>query len=61
MDQWNGLDHIHPQNHKTHRFNSFASSTPALDKENVYSVWGHSTELKVSAHNHQENSSGKPI
>jgi outer membrane protein assembly factor BamB len=41
------------QNHKTHRFNSFASSTPALDKENVYSVWGHSTELKVSAHNHQ--------
>jgi len=23
-----------------------------LDKENVYSVWGHSTELKVSAHNH---------
>ena len=40
------------QNHKTHRFNSFASSTPALDKENVYSVWGHSTELKVSAHNH---------
>ena len=41
------------QNHKTHRFNSFASSTPALDKENVYSVWGHATELKVSAHNHQ--------
>jgi outer membrane protein assembly factor BamB len=41
------------QNHKTHRFNSFASSTPALDKENVYSVWGHSNELKVSAHNHQ--------
>lgn len=41
------------QNHKTHRFNSFASSTPALDKENVYSIWGHSTELKVSAHNHQ--------
>ncbi|MBT7649464.1 MAG: PQQ-binding-like beta-propeller repeat protein [Opitutae bacterium] len=41
------------QNHKTHRFNSFASSTPALDKENVYSIWGHATELKVSAHNHQ--------
>ena len=41
------------QNHKTHRFNSFASSTPALDKENVYSIWGHTTELKVSAHNHQ--------
>ena len=38
--------------HKTHRFNSFASSTPALDEQNVYSVWGHSTELKVCAHTH---------
>ena len=39
--------------HKTHRFNSFASSTPAVDSRHVYSVWGHSTELMVSAHNHQ--------
>ena len=39
--------------HKTHRYNSFASSTPALDDKNVYSVWGHSTELKVSAHTHE--------
>ena len=39
--------------HKTHRFNSFASSTPALDEQNVYSVWGHATELKVSAHTHK--------
>ena len=39
--------------HKTHRFNSFASSTPALDEKNVYSVWGHATELKVSAHTHR--------
>jgi len=38
--------------HKTHRFNSFASSTPALDGKNVYSVWGHSSELKVCAHTH---------
>ena len=38
--------------HKTHRFNSFASSTPALDAKKVYSVWGHSTELKVCAHSH---------
>ena len=38
--------------HKTHRFNSFASSTPALDKNSVYSVWGHSTELLVTAHSH---------
>ena len=41
------------QNHKTHRFNSFASSTPALDKENVYSVWGHATKRMVCAHTHQ--------
>ena len=38
--------------HKTHRFNSFASSTPALDAKKVYSVWGHSSELKVCAHSH---------
>ena len=40
------------QNHKTHRFNSFASSTPALDSFNVYSVWGHESELIVTAHTH---------
>ena len=28
------------RNHKTHRFNSFASSTPAVDADRVYSVWG---------------------
>ncbi|MBT3637503.1 MAG: PQQ-binding-like beta-propeller repeat protein [Opitutae bacterium] len=39
--------------HKTHRYNSFASSTPALDGKNVYSVWGHSSELKVCAHTHE--------
>lgn len=38
--------------HKTHRFNSFASSTPALDDTQVYSVWGHSEQLLVTAHNH---------
>ena len=40
------------QTHKTHRFNSFASSTPALDASHVYSVWGHATQLVVTAHNH---------
>ena len=45
------------KNHKTHRFNSFASSTPAVDADRVYSVWGHSKELKVTAHSH----SGKLI
>jgi outer membrane protein assembly factor BamB len=39
--------------HKTHRFNSFASSTPALDEKRVYSVWGHATELLVTAHTHE--------
>lgn len=38
------------RNHKTHRFNSFASSTPAVDSERVYSVWGHTNELMVTAH-----------
>ena len=27
-------------------------STPALDDSHVYSVWGHATELMVTAHNH---------
>ena len=40
------------QTHKAHRFNSFASSTPALDASHVYSVWGHATQLMVTAHNH---------
>lgn len=40
------------QTHKTHRFNSFASSTPALDASHVYSVWGHATQLMVTAHSH---------
>ena len=40
------------KNHKTHRFNSFASSTPAVDAKRVYSAWGHSNELKITAHNH---------
>ena len=39
--------------HRTHRYNSFASSTPALDEKRVYSVWGHPSELKASAHDHQ--------
>jgi outer membrane protein assembly factor BamB len=39
--------------HKTHRYNSFASSTPALDGKNVYSIWGHPSELKVCAHTHE--------
>ncbi len=39
--------------HKTHRYNSFASSTPALDEVHVYSIWGHQSELIVTAHNHQ--------
>ena len=42
-----GLPFQKPQ---THRFNSFASSTPAVDAKRVYSVWGHSKELKVTAH-----------
>ena len=48
--------------HKTHRFNSFASSTPALDEQNVYSVWGafHGTQ-SLRPHAWGKTSLGKRI
>ena len=38
--------------HKKHKQNSFASSTPTVDEERVYSVWGHKPSLKVVAMDH---------
>ena len=45
--------------HKTHRFNSFASSTPALDEQNAYSVWGIPRNSKYAPTRMVENFFGK--
>jgi outer membrane protein assembly factor BamB len=38
--------------HKTHKHNSFATSTPTVDAGHVFSVWGHKGELRVVALDH---------
>ena len=38
--------------HRTHRRNSFASSTPAVDDERVYVAWGVPTKLTLKALTH---------
>jgi outer membrane protein assembly factor BamB len=38
--------------HKTHRFNSFATSTPAVDEQHVYAAWGTPDELILVAITH---------
>jgi len=38
--------------HKKHQQNSFATSTPTVDAERVYSVWGHKPSLKVVCLDH---------
>jgi len=38
--------------HKTHKFNSFASSTPCVDERAVYTSWGTPEELVVIAVSH---------
>lgn len=40
-------------NHKTHKFNSFASSTPAVDAEHAYVAWGTPAELTLTALTHE--------
>ncbi len=42
---------------KGHRFNSPASSTPAVDEERVYFSWGTKDELTLAAYTHE----GKPL
>jgi len=43
--------HSYPsQNHKTHRFNSFASSTPALDKVSMSTRFG---DIPVGINSHR--------
>lgn len=37
---------------KAHRFNSFATSTPAVDDQRVYAAWGTSKELVIVAIKH---------
>ena len=38
--------------HKKHKQNSYATSSPTVDNERVYSAWGHKTSLKVIALDH---------
>ena len=40
------------ETHRKHKQNSFATSTPAVDAERVYSVWGHKPSLKVVTLDH---------
>ena len=44
-----------PGKFKGHRFNSPASTTPALDRERVYVTWGTQAELTVTALTHDGN------
>lgn len=43
--------------HKTHKFNSYASSTPAVDANGVYFAWGHKSSLQFAALSHE----GEPL
>jgi outer membrane protein assembly factor BamB len=43
--------------HKHHKFNSFASSTPAVDAERVYVAWGVPGQLRMAALTHD----GEPL
>ena len=38
--------------HKTHKFNSFATSTPCVDADHVYTSWGSPEELVIIALTH---------
>jgi len=40
------------QKHNLHRYNDFASSTPTVDKDRVYAVWGSGTTTQAIALNH---------
>lgn len=40
------------ETHRQHRFNSFASSTPAVDREGVYLAWTSGSELVALALDH---------
>ena len=41
--------------HKTHKFNSFATSTPCVDDQHVYVAWGTPEELTLVALTHEGN------
>jgi outer membrane protein assembly factor BamB len=40
------------QTHKTHKHNSYATGTPAVDADGVYVAWGHKGELQFTALSH---------
>ena len=41
------------QTHKTHKHNSYATGTPAVDAHGVYVAWGHKGELQFTALSHE--------
>lgn len=44
----------HPvKEHNLHKYNNFASSTPAVDKDHVYVVWGSGTTTEAIALTHE--------
>lgn len=44
--------HFDAAKHRHHRYNTFASSTPAIDSERVYHAWGTPKKLTVMAFTH---------
>ena len=44
------------QTHKQHRLNSFASSTPVLDEDQVYVAWSNGETMEIEALDHEGNS-----
>ena len=52
---WRVADKFEP--HGKHRFNSFASSTPAADKDRIYLVWSSGGAMRALALTHD----GKPV
>lgn len=47
---WNWQDPV--EGHNLHKFNNFASSTPTVDQDRVYVVWGSGTKTQAVALSH---------
>ena len=49
-ERWRAADAF--SKHKTHKNNSFASSTPAVDEKHVYQLWHSPDQTSLIAYNH---------
>lgn len=47
---WEWSDPV--EEHNLHKFNNFASSTPTIDKDRIYAVWGSGTKTQAIALSH---------